>query len=92
MSWTLYESVTFDETRITSVDWASYPILRFDAVPDTIEVHIIDRARAEPFLGTGEAAQGPTPAAIANAIADATGQRLRDLPFTRETVKAAIGV
>ena len=46
----------------------------------------------EPFLGTGEAAQGPTAAAIANAIADATGQRLRDLPFTRETVKAAIGV
>ncbi|HEX5867929.1 MAG TPA: molybdopterin cofactor-binding domain-containing protein [Beijerinckiaceae bacterium] len=91
MSWTLYESVTFDETRVTSVDWASYPILRFDAVPDTIETHIIPRP-GQPFLGTGEVSQGPTPAAIANAIADATGQRLRDLPFTRETVKAAIGV
>ena len=91
MSWTLYESVTFDETRVTSVDWASYPILRFDAVPDTIETHIIPRP-GRPFLGTGEVSQGPTPAAIANAIADATGQRLRNLPFTRETVKAAIGV
>ncbi|HYI89650.1 MAG TPA: molybdopterin cofactor-binding domain-containing protein, partial [Beijerinckiaceae bacterium] len=91
MSWTLYESVTFDETRVTSVDWASYPILRFDAVPDTIETHIIPRP-GQPFLGTGEVSQGPTPAAIANAIADATGQRLRNLPFTRETVKAAIGV
>jgi len=43
MSWTLYESVTFDDTRITSIDWQTYPILRFDAVPDRIDVHIIDR-------------------------------------------------
>ena len=89
MSWTLYEQVSFDETRIRSVDWSTYPILRMDAVPDSVEVHIVPRPN-QPFLGTGEASQGPTPAAIANAIADATGARLRDLPFTREQVKAAI--
>jgi nicotinate dehydrogenase subunit B len=91
MSWTLFESVGFDRTRITSVDWSTYPILRMDGVPDTVEVHIVPRP-GQPFLGTGEAAQGPTPAAIGNAIADATGLRLRDLPFSRERVKAAIGV
>jgi CO/xanthine dehydrogenase Mo-binding subunit len=91
MSWTLYEQVTFDETRITSIDWASYPILRFASVPDSIEVHIIPRPN-EPFLGTGEAAQGPTPAAIRNAIRDATGVKLYDLPFSRERVKGAIAI
>jgi nicotinate dehydrogenase subunit B len=91
MSWTLFESVTFDERRITSIDWSSYPILRFSAVPDAIEVHIIDQP-GQPFLGCGEAGQGPAAAAIANGIADATGQRLRDLPLTRERIKAAIGI
>jgi nicotinate dehydrogenase subunit B len=91
ISWTLYEAVTFDETRITSVDWASYPILRFRSVPDSVEVHVIDRPR-EPFLGTGEAAQGPASAAVGNAIRSATGKRLYDLPLTRERVKQAIGV
>lgn len=90
-SWTLYESVTFDDTRITSIDWSTYPILRFDAVPDTVDVHIIDRP-GSPFLGAGEAGQGPTAAAIANAIADATGRRLRDLPFTATRVRDAIGI
>ena len=83
MSWTLYESVAFDEEGITSLDWATYPILRFDGVPDTVDVHIIDRP-GEPFLGCGECGQGPTAAAIANAVADATGNRFRDLPLTRE--------
>jgi len=91
MSWTLYEQVTFDETRITSIDWASYPILRFASVPDAIEVHIVPRPN-EPFLGTGEAAQGPTAAAIRNAIRDATGVKLYDLPFTRERLRRAIGI
>ncbi len=91
MSWTLFEAVAFDERRITSVDWASYPILRFDGVPDRIDVHIVDRP-GQPFLGSGECGQGPTGAAIANAIHDATGRRLRDLPFTRERVRAAVGV
>lgn len=53
MSWKLYESVTFDDTRITSVDWQTYPILRFNAVPDQIEVHILNRP-GMPFLGSGE--------------------------------------
>jgi CO/xanthine dehydrogenase Mo-binding subunit len=90
ISWTLYEAVTFDDTRITSVDWSSYPILRFASVPDSVEVHIIDRP-GEPFLGTGEAAQGPAAAAIGNAIRNATDQRLYDLPFTRQRVRNAIG-
>ena len=89
-SWTLHEAVSFDETRVTSADWASYPILRFPEVPESVEVHVIDRP-GQPFLGTGEAAQGPTAAAIANAIADAAGVRLRELPFLRARVKAAIG-
>jgi CO/xanthine dehydrogenase Mo-binding subunit len=91
MSWTLYESVTFDDRRITSVDWATYPVLRFSAVPDAVEVHIINRP-GQPFLGSGEAAQGPAAAAVANAVADATGKRFRDLPLSKERIKAAIGV
>lgn len=90
-SWTLYESVQFDRSRIQSRDWGSYPILRFSAVPDSVEVHVIDRP-GQPFLGTGEAAQGPTAAAIANAIADAAGVRLRDIPLTAARVKAAVGI
>jgi CO/xanthine dehydrogenase Mo-binding subunit len=88
-SWTLYESVTFDDTRITSIDWQTYPILRFDAVPDSVEVHIINRP-GQPFLGSGETGQGPAAASVANAIADATGKRLRDLPLTRKKIKDAI--
>ncbi|WP_221938288.1 molybdopterin cofactor-binding domain-containing protein [Mycobacterium sp. KBS0706] len=91
MSWTLYESVGFDQARITSVDWSTYPILRFDAVPDSVEVRIVDRPGA-PFLGCGETGQGPASAALANGIADAAGQRLRDLPLTAARIKAAIGV
>jgi nicotinate dehydrogenase subunit B len=90
-SWTLEEAVAFDETRITSRDWSTYPILRFPDIPDSVQVHLIDRP-GQPFLGTGEAAQGPTAAAIANALADATGIRMRELPFTRRRVKAAIGI
>jgi CO/xanthine dehydrogenase Mo-binding subunit len=89
MSWTLYESVTFDDTRITSTDWQTYPILRFDAVPDSIDVHIINRP-GQPFLGSGETGQGPAAASIANAIAHATGKRLRNLPLTRKRIKDAI--
>ncbi len=81
-SWTLYEKVAFDDTRIRSVDWSTYPILRFDAVPEAIEVHIIDRP-GQPYLGSGEAGQGPTAAAIGNAVGNATGIRMRDLPLAR---------
>ena len=78
-SWTLYEAVRFDKRGIASTDWDSYPILRFSAAPK-IEVVLLNRPD-QPFLGAGEAAQNPTPAAIANAIFDATGRRLRDIPF-----------
>jgi nicotinate dehydrogenase subunit B len=88
-SWTLYEAVSFDDTRITSIDWQTYPILRFDAVPEKIDVHIINRP-GMPFLGSGETGQGPAAAAVANAIANATGKRLRDLPLTRKKIKDAI--
>ena len=88
-SWTLYERVTFDESRITSVDWQTYPILRFDAVPEKIEVHIINQP-GKPFLGSGETGQGPAAASLANAIANATGKRLRNLPLTRKRIKDAI--
>jgi CO/xanthine dehydrogenase Mo-binding subunit len=86
LSWTLAEEVTFDATRITSVDWGGYPILRFNGVPDGIDVHVIDRP-GQPFLGTGEASQGPTAAALANAVADATGVRFRELPLSRARIR-----
>jgi nicotinate dehydrogenase subunit B len=89
MSWTLYESVTFDDTRITSIDWQTYPILRFDAVPDRMDVHVINRP-GKPFLGAGETGQGPAAASIANAIASATGKRLRNLPLTAKQIRDAI--
>jgi CO/xanthine dehydrogenase Mo-binding subunit len=90
-SWTLYEAVTYDRTGITSRDWSGYPILRFPAVPDSVDVHVINRP-GMPFLGTGEATQGPTSAAIANGLMDAAGVRIRELPLSPERVKAAIGV
>jgi CO/xanthine dehydrogenase Mo-binding subunit len=90
ISWTLYEAVAFDTRRITSRDWSTYPILRFSNVPESIDVHVISRP-GMPFLGTGEAAQGPAAAALANAVADAIGVRIRDLPLTRARVKSAAG-
>ncbi|TQK11764.1 molybdopterin cofactor-binding domain-containing protein [Herbaspirillum sp. SJZ107] len=86
-SWTLLERIRFDERQILTRDWAQYPILRFNQVPERLEVEIIDRP-GQPFLGTGEASQGPTGAAIANAIADACGLRLRDLPLDRARLRA----
>jgi CO/xanthine dehydrogenase Mo-binding subunit len=89
-SWTLFERVAFDRTRVASVDWSAYPILRFSAVPRSVEVHIVAQPD-QPFLGVAEAAQGPAGAALANAIRDATGRRLRDLPLTAGKIKAALG-
>lgn len=88
LSWSLKEAVRFGSDGVTSTDWASYPILTFSEVPP-IEVVQIDRPGA-PFLGTGESAQGPTAAALANAVFDATGVRYRDLPFTPERIKAGL--
>ena len=90
-SWTLYEEVNFDRRHITSTDWSGYPIMRFPAAPESVEVHIVPRP-GQPFLGTGEAGQGPMAAAIANALRDAAGVRVRDLPLSATRVKAAIGV
>ena len=87
-SWTLKERVRFDRRRITSDDWESYPILRFSEVPP-VDVHLLDRPDL-PSVGSGEAAQGPTAAALANAVAAAIGVRVRDLPLTTEAVVAAI--
>jgi len=87
-SWTLKEAVSFDRTRVKTRSWADYPILRFDEVPQ-VEVVILNQPN-QPFLGVGEGSQGPAAAAIANAIASATGKRLRDLPFTPARVKAVL--
>jgi nicotinate dehydrogenase subunit B len=89
MSWTLFEAVQFNQTRITTTDWATYPILRFAHVPESVEVHVIPRP-GQPFLGAGEAAQGPAAGALSNAVARAIGTRIRDIPFTRARVMAAI--
>lgn len=78
-SWTLKEQIKFSTEEKRSPDWASYPILRFDEIPD-IEVAFMERDD-QPALGVGEAAQGPTAASIANAVYAATGQRLRRLPL-----------
>jgi len=87
-SWTLKEAVRFDRTRITSDSWETYPILRFSEVP-AVEVEIIARPE-EKALGAGEAAHSPTGAAIGNAVFDALGVRVRDLPITRERILAAM--
>ncbi len=91
MSWSLFEAVAHDATGPTSRDWSTYPIARFPDIPERLDVHLIDRPGA-PFLGAGEVAQGPTAAALANAIRQAAGVRLRELPMRPELVKAAIGV
>ncbi|MFQ5565543.1 MAG: molybdopterin cofactor-binding domain-containing protein [Paracoccaceae bacterium] len=85
-SWTLCEEVSFDRDGIRSTDWESYPVLRFDNVPE-IEVVLLD-APEEKSLGAGEAACGPAIAAIANALFAATGLRLRRLPFTADAIRA----
>jgi nicotinate dehydrogenase subunit B len=90
LSWTTQEEATFDERHRTCFDWSAYPILRFEDAPDHIEVHIIDRP-GQPFLGTGEAGQGPTAAALANALLAAANVRIREMPLSPETVKSAIG-
>lgn len=86
-SWAIHEEVGYDTAGVTTTDWESYPILRFDNVP-SIETVLIDRPDRPP-LGAGEASCGPTGAAIANAIFDATGLRLRRMPFRPDAVRAA---
>ena len=88
LSRALHEEVKFDRSRVTSVDWASYPILTFPEMP-AIEVALIDRPNLPP-LGAGEASTAPVAGALANAIFDATGVRMRTAPFTADRVKGSL--
>lgn len=87
VSWVLKEAVQFDRTRILSTTWDQYPILKFSEVP-AVEVHIIDRPDQK-SVGAGEATHGPVAAAIANALADGLGVRVRDMPFTPAQIERA---
>ncbi len=88
ISWTLKEQVRFDAHGISSLDWESYPILRFSEVPE-IEVDLVP-GDGNPPLGIGECTCGPTAAALGNAVAHALGTRVHDMPFTRERVMKAL--
>ena len=88
LSRTLHEEIVYDRDGVTTVDWGSYPILTFPEVP-ALEFELIQRLD-QPPLGVGEAASTPVPAALANAVFDATGVRLRTVPFRAERVKAAL--
>jgi CO/xanthine dehydrogenase Mo-binding subunit len=89
VSRTLKEEVKFDRSMVTSLDWKSYPILTFPEIPE-IAYDLIDRPN-EPPWGAGEPAAAVVPSAISNAIFDATGVRLRSIPYTPDKVKAALG-
>jgi CO/xanthine dehydrogenase Mo-binding subunit len=89
ISRTLKEQVRWDRRGVTSVDWASYPILTFAEVPDTVGIALIDHPD-RPALGAGEAAACAVPAAVGNAVFDAIGVRLRHLPFTPDRVKTVL--
>jgi len=84
----LWEEVQFDAKNVTSVDWLTYPILDITEAPEAIDIVLIDRPELPP-QGAGEPSTRPVAAAIANAIFDATGIRLRRVPFTPDRVKAA---
>lgn len=87
-SWTLKEALRFDRTRVLTQSWADYPIIGFDEVP-AVDVVLVNRPEM-PFLGVGEGSTGPTGAAIANALAHASGRRVRDLPLTPDRIVAAL--
>jgi nicotinate dehydrogenase subunit B len=89
MSRALVEAVTWDAEKVTSVDWRSYPILSLGSEMPTIEIVLIDRP-GEPATGAGETGSLVIAAAIGNAVFDATGARLREVPFTPERVKQAL--
>jgi nicotinate dehydrogenase subunit B len=88
LSRTLFEEVAFDRSRVTSVDWSSYPVVTFADVPP-LEIELIDRPQ-DPPIGVGEAAATPVPAALANAVFDATGVRFRTAPLRPDRVAAAL--
>jgi CO/xanthine dehydrogenase Mo-binding subunit len=90
MSRAFHEEVQFDGTTVKSVDWSTYPILDMTEVPEAIEIVVLNNSPEYPPRGVGEPATRPTVPAIANAIFDATGVRMRRVPFTPERVKAAL--
>jgi CO/xanthine dehydrogenase Mo-binding subunit len=90
LSRTLFEEIAFDQSRVTSVDWSSYPILTFRDAPEIV-IDLVSRPQ-EPPVGAAEASATPVPAALANAVFDASGIRLRTVPFTRQRVKAGASV
>ena len=89
ISRTLWEEVTFDNKNVTSVDWMTYPILDITETPEAIDIVLINRPEVA-SSGAGEPAIRPVAAAIANAVFDATGVRLRRVPFSPDRVKAAL--
>ncbi|WP_235166949.1 molybdopterin cofactor-binding domain-containing protein [Serratia fonticola] len=84
----LKEFVTFDASGVTSLDWGGYPLLRFDELPE-VDIQLLDNPH-EPPMGAGESASVPSAAAIANALFDALGVRLREVPFTPERILKAL--
>jgi CO/xanthine dehydrogenase Mo-binding subunit len=88
LSRVMMEEIKFDRSSVTTLDWASYPIMRFSEIPK-LEIELIDRPTEKP-VGAGEAACCPVGPSLANAVFDATGVRLRQIPFTPERVKAAL--
>jgi CO/xanthine dehydrogenase Mo-binding subunit len=89
LSRTLFEEVRFDRESVTSVDWASYPILELSDAPESIDIVLMDGTDVAPS-GAGEPTMRCVPAAVANAFWDATGVRLRRAPLSPERVKAAL--
>ncbi|MDB5908238.1 MAG: nicB 3 [Massilia sp.] len=89
MSRAMYEQVQFTSTRVTSVDWATYPIAGMADVPDSIDIEIVNNRPGAKSLGAGEPSSRPVAAAIANALFDATGVRIRRVPFTPAALQAA---
>lgn len=90
LSRTLHEEVTFDTAHVTSRDWVGYPILRFEEIPDRIDIVLVNNRPDQPSTGGGEPSTCPTAAVISNAVYDAIGARLRRTPFRPNRVKAAM--
>jgi CO/xanthine dehydrogenase Mo-binding subunit len=89
MSRALKEQVVYNRNRVTSTDWVTYPIVRFKDAPYTIDIKVLP-GTGIPSGGIGEPSNNPRPAAIGNAIFDATGVRMRSDPFTPARVRAAL--
>jgi CO/xanthine dehydrogenase Mo-binding subunit len=89
LSRTIWEEVKFDPKSVTSIDWVTYPILDMTEIPETIDVVILNRPELPP-TGAGEGSTRPVTAAVANAIFDATGVRIRRAPFTPDRVRASM--